>query len=273
MEPSVRDTSIGGLRHQVRAVLALISVSIASAMQYRSNFVIELFVGLLRNVVRIAPLGLVFWHRTDIGGWDLPHALLVMAFFLMLIGIQGGILEPNLGEAVSSIRLGTLDLMLMKPVDGQLLVSLRKLAPAALWDLVAGVLIGCIALVQIGPPALLDAVLAVSLFGTGVVSIYCLWLFAICVSFFFVRVDNLRFLLASISDAGRWPIDVFTGPARFLLTAIVPVALITSFPADALRGTWSLWTIGTAVAVSAAFLVLSRLAWKHSIRNYTSASS
>ena len=111
---------------QLRAVGALLRVSLATAMQYRSNFLFQMVVGLLRDVGRVAPLALVFWHRDTVGGWELPHALLVMAFFLFLTGIQSGVFEPNLGEAVESIRHGTLDLMLMKPVDGQLLVSLRK---------------------------------------------------------------------------------------------------------------------------------------------------
>ena len=258
---------------QLRAVAALLRVSLATALQYRSNFLFQMVVGLLRDVGRVAPLALVFWHRESVGGWELPHALLVMAFFLFLIGIQSGVFEPNLGEAVESIRQGTLDLMLMKPVDGQLLVSLRKFAPDAIWDLVAGTVVAGIALSMLPPPSWLDILLALGLFGTGVVAMYGLWLLAICVSFFFVRVDNLRFLLWAITDAGRWPIDVFSGVAKFLLVALVPVALITSFPAQALRGTWSLWTLGVAALVSLGFLVGSRWAWKRSLANYTSASS
>ena len=268
MGPTVRE-----IRHPLAAVGALIQVSLMTAMQYRSDFLLEMVVGLLRDVGRVAPLALVFWHRDAVGGWELPHALLVMAFFLAMSGIQGGVFEPNLGEAVESIRTGALDLMLMKPVDAQLLVSLRKLAPAALWDLVAAVVVGGVALASLPPPSLLDTILALVLFTTGVVAMYGLWLLAICVSFFFVRVDNLRFLLWSVSDAGRWPIDVFTGAARFLLVALVPVALITSFPAEALRGTWSWRTVAIASAISAAFLVGSRLAWRRSLAAYTSASS
>lgn len=268
MEPSVPE-----VWRQLRAVGALLRVSLATAMQYRSNFLLQMAVGLLRDVGRLAPLALVFWHREEVAGWDLPHALLVMAFFLVFNGIQGGIFEPNLGEAVESIRTGTLDLMLMKPVDGQLLVSLRKFAPDALWDVVAGVVVGVGALSVVQTPSWLDIALAMGLFGTGLLAMYGLWIFAICVSFFFVRVDNLRFLLWAVTDAGRWPIDVFTGLARFLLVALVPVALITSFPADALRGTWTWQTLAVSTAVSLAFLVGSRWAWNRSLANYTSASS
>ena len=42
-----------------------------------------------------------------------------------LRGIQAGIFEPNLGEAVESIRSGTLDLMLMKPVGTPATITLN----------------------------------------------------------------------------------------------------------------------------------------------------
>lgn len=261
------------LSRQLRAVVALLKVSLATVVQYRSNFLLNMVVGLLRNVGRVAPLALVFWHRDQVGGWELPHAMLVMGCFLTYNGIQGGVFEPNLGEAVDSIRLGTLDLMLMKPVDGQLLVSLRKFNADAIWDIVAGAAVGIGALTVLPAPSVSDVLLAIGLFGTGLVAMYGLWLLAICVSFFFVKVDNLRFLLWAVTDAGRWPIDVFTGAARFLLVALVPVALVTSFPADALRGTWALSTLVVAAVVSLVFLVGSRVAWTLSIRNYTSASS
>lgn len=258
---------------QLRAVAALMKVSLATAMQYRSNFLLQMAVGLLRDAMALAPLALVFWHREQVGGWELPQALLVMSCFLVFNGIQGGVFEPNLGEAVESIRSGALDLILMKPIDGQLLVSLRKFNAASAWDVLSGLLVGAAALSLSPAPAPLEVALAVALFGSGLVAMYGLWLLAICVSFFFVRVDNLRFLLWAVTDAGRWPIDVFAGAARFLLVALVPVALITSFPVEALRGTWSLTTVLLAASVSAAFAVGSRLAWNASLASYTSASS
>lgn len=254
-------------------MVALLQVSLATAMQYRSNFLLQMAVGLLRDALALGPLALVFWHRDQVGGWELPQALLVMACFLVFNGIQGGVFEPNLGEAVEAIRSGGLDLILMKPVDGQLLVSLRKLNAASVWDVLSGVIVGVAALSRLPAPDPLGVVLAVALFTSGLAAMYGLWLLAICVSFFFVRVDNLRFLLWAITDAGRWPIDVFAGAARWLLVALVPVALITSFPVEALRGTWSFTNVALAGVVSLAFVGGSRLAWHGSLARYTSASS
>jgi ABC-2 type transport system permease protein len=86
-------------------------------------------------------------------------------------------------------------------------------------------------------------------------------------------VDNLRFLLVAVTDAGRWPMSFFAGWVRWVLTLVVPVAIVTSFPATSLRGEWTAGFVATGVAVAAGFVIGSRLAWRWSVARYSSASS
>jgi ABC-2 type transport system permease protein len=197
-----------------------------------------------------------------------------MALFLVLQAFHGGIMEPNLGAVVEQVRQGSFDLVLLKPADTQVLVSLSRVDPAHVWDLVAAVALGGWALWQLDSwPTPLDVLVAAALLAAGLAAMYGIWIFAICASFFFVQVDNLRYLLMSVSETGRWPVTVFAGWVRIVLTILVPVGIITTFPAMALRGTWTLETLGLALATAAAFLVVSRLAWWRSLAAYTSASS
>ena len=253
---------------------ALIRTSLSAAMQYRSDFLFEGLTGILRTVATVAALGLVYVHRTEVAGWTMPEAMLVMALFLVMVSLVEAVFEPNLGAVVEAIRNGSLDLLLMKPADAQLLVSASRVDPARLWDCIAGVALGAWAVAQLPePPGLLDALVAAVLFACGMVAIYGLWLMAICTSFYFVRVDNLRFLLISVSDAGRWPLPVFSEWVRVLLVVVVPVGVVTSFPAMALRGTWTPWVPLVAFAVAIGFAIGSRLAWRRALASYTSASS
>jgi ABC-2 type transport system permease protein len=261
------------LRHVRRTVAALVRTSLMSGMQYRSDFLFDSLTGAVRLAATTAPLWLVYRHTPAIQGWTVHEAGLVMALFFVMEGVVAGVVEPNLGEVVEAIRTGSLDLVLMKPADAQLLVSLRTLAPAHLWDVLAGVILGAWSLSRLPSPAPLDATIAVLLLLCGFASMYGLWLLAICASFWFVRVDNLRYLLWSVTDAGRWPITVFSGPIRWALTVAVPVAVLTSFPALAIRGRWDATLLAVAVATTLAFVVGSRIVWRRSLASYTSASS
>ena len=51
-----------------------------------------------------------------------------------------------------------------------------------------------------------------------------------------MRLDNLMYLLGSIFDVARWPVQVFQGAWRFVFTFVIPVAVMTTFPAMALLG-------------------------------------
>ena len=60
---------------------------------------------------------------------------------------------------------------------------------------------------------------------------------------------------------------------RILFTLVLPVAFLTTVPAEALLGRASLPTMLSAVAVALLALAASRLFWTFALRHYTSASS
>ena len=262
-----------GIVRGVQVSAALVRASLAVAMQYRSDFALDAVTGLLRAAGTVAPIALVYTHRTDVMGWSAEEVVLVAGLYFLMQAVIAGLVEPNLGEVVESIRTGSLDFLLLKPADAQLLASVRRVAPARIWDLVAAVILIGWALRRMNPPAVLDVVVAVLMLLSGIAAMYGIWLLAICASFWFVRVDNLRFLLWAVADAGRWPLDVFGRWVRFLLVVVVPVGVITTFPALALRGSWSIALVVAGLSVGGAFVALSRWAWNRSLASYTSASS
>jgi len=257
----------------VQVATALLRASLTLAMQYRSDFLIDMLTGVLRTLAAVAPIALVFSQRETILGWTAPEVTLVAGLYFLMQAALAGLVEPNLGEIVEAVRSGSLDFVLLKPADAQVLVSMRRVDPAHLWDLLAAVLLLGWSISAMEPPSLADVGAAAVLLCSGLAAMYGIWLLAICTSFYFVRVDNLRFLLWSITDAGRWPLQVFARWIQLVLVVVIPVAVITTFPALALRGTWSPSLLATGVAVGIAFLVGSRWAWRASLAFYTSASS
>ena len=103
---------------------------------------------------------------------------------------------------------------------------------------------------------------------------FAVWILVISAAFFVVKVDNLSFLFVSIFDAARWPADVFRGLLRFFFTWVVPLAIMTTFPARALLGK-DFGPVDAAAALlgAVAFAAFSRVVWLRSIGRYTSASS
>ncbi|MEZ4238774.1 MAG: ABC-2 family transporter protein [Myxococcota bacterium] len=251
----------------------LVRVSLSAAMQYRADFVMDAVTGVVRAVAAVVPLVLLFDHRDTVAGWTEGEVTLVVGLFFLMQGLLSVLVEPNLGEIVEAIRTGSLDFVLLKPADAQLLVSLRRVDPGPVWTLLAALGLVAWSVARMPPPSPADVAAAAVLLLAGMAAMYGLWLMAICASFWFVRVDNLRFLLWAVTDAGRWPLDVFARWVQVGLLVVVPVGLLTTFPAMALRGTWTGGTVAFGVGVGLAFLAVSRAAWRAALASYTSASS
>ncbi len=261
------------MTRSLEILAALVRVSLMNAVQYREGFLVEFFVGAGNVVAILLPLGVVFEQTDLVAGWSWHQSLLVTGFFLLNSAVIAGLVEPNLGAVVDGIRAGQMDYVLLKPVDAQLVASMQRVAPAKVWDAVAAVGVIGWGMSGTGWPGAGPVIASAGLLIAGILAMYSLWMLVICLSFWFVRVDNLRYLLGAVADAGRWPVDIYRGVARVFLTVVVPVALATSWPAMALLGRLNLALVLQAGAVAGLGLVLSRLAWKRALRSYTSASS
>ena len=77
----------------------------------------------------------------------------------------------------------------------------------------------------------------------------------------------------TLSNFGRWPIGIFRGAARLFFTFVVPIALMTTYPAEALLGRLSASSAQVGIASAFAFAFAGRFVFTRAIGRYTSASS
>jgi ABC-2 type transport system permease protein len=262
----------------MRRYLALLGVqfraSAAVAMQYRLDFLVQGGLAVFWMAWSLVPLLVVYGHRDGVAGWSFAEALVVIGWFTLMKGLLEGAVNPSLASVVEHIRKGTLDFMLLKPADAQFLVSTAKFEPWRVLDLLGALAIFAAAFHRLGrlpEPGHLAAALLMLLCAAW--TLYSLWILVISAAFHVVKVDNLSFLFSSIFDAARWPVSVFRGVWRIVFTAVIPLALMTTWPALALLGRLDLATAALAVLGAAGFSILARLVWLRSIARYTSASS
>ncbi len=243
-------------------------------MAYRADFAVEGVMALAWMAVVLVPLLVLFDERPSVAGWDEASALIVVAYFGAIRAVLEGMVSPALVELVERIRSGAFDYVLLKPADAQFLISVARQEPWKVIDLVWSIGLAVYAFWLRGTtPALADVALGLVMFVVGVVAMYGLWIICAAASFWVVRLDNLIHLLEAIFDTARWPIQVFRGAWRLLFTVIIPLAIMTTYPAMALLGRLDATTALGCVAGAVAMLVVSRYVWRIAIRSYTSASS
>ena len=248
--------------------------SLAQSLQYRAEFLGEGALAVFWVFWSLVPLVVVFGHRPSVAGWTFDEALVVMGWFTLMKGVLEGAVNPSLASVVEHIRKGTLDFVLLKPADAQFLMSTAKFEPWRVVDLLGAGAIFAVAFHRMGRlPGAADVLSGLALLLCGIAILYSLWILVVSAAFFVVKVDNLSFLFSSIFDAARWPITVFRGAWRALFTFVVPLALMTTFPAMALLGRLDLSTTLGSLAGATLFAILARRVWLRAVGHYTSASS
>jgi viologen exporter family transport system permease protein len=258
----------------LRLLAIQLRISVASAMAYRANFILEGAMTVVWMGLTLLPLMVLFDGRPSVAHWDAPSALIVVAYFMGIRAVLEGIVSPSLVGLVEKIRSGSFDYVLLKPVDAQAMVTASTYEPWKIFDLLGAIGLAVYAFIRRGhAPTPGSLVLGLVLFVAGVIAMYSLWITCAAASFWVGRLDNLMYLLGAIFDTARWPVQVFKGAWRYVFTFIIPVALMTTFPAMALLGRIEVKTAAGTIIGSLAMLLVSRLIWKAAIRNYTSASS
>jgi ABC-2 type transport system permease protein len=249
-------------------------ISAASGMAYRSDFLLEGFGTVAWMFMTLLPLMVLFDGVKTVEGWDRSSALIVMGYFMGVRAVLVGLVSPSLTELTERIRTGAFDYVLLKPVDAQALISASRFEPWKFLELIGALVLIVYAFYEKGTvPSAGDIVLGAVLFVVGVIAMYALWIACAASAFWVVRLDNLQYLLSAIFDTARWPVQVFQGVWRAVFTFVIPVAVMTTYPAMALLGRLDAQTALATVGGALALLVVSRIIWKIAIRNYTSASS
>jgi ABC-2 type transport system permease protein len=262
------------MRQYLRLVSVQLRTSLAQAMAYRGDFFLQGIMSVAWLSVALIPLLIAFDKRTSVAGWDRNSALVMMAYFMAVKAIMEGIISPSLTNLVENIRSGAFDYILLKPVDAQLMISASRYEPFRIFDLLGAIALAVYAFAKMGhAPAPEHFAAGMILFVAGVMAVYALWIMCAAASFWVVRLDNLVYLLQAVFDVARWPVQVFSPMWRLFFTFVIPVAVMTTYPAMALLGRLSLQAAFATVGGAFVMLGISRLIWRSAIRNYTSASS
>lgn len=248
--------------------------SILKELEYRVNFLSSMFMSLFWLVWGIVGVSIFFLHRDKMGDWTFPEVLMVVGLFTFFNGVMESLLRPNVGAVIEQIRDGTFDFVLTKPVNSQFIASLRNIVVWRLVDIIIGIAVIVYALRQLHvTPTLVQIGFFLVMLASGTAIVYSIWLMMVSLSFWFVKIDNITELFYAFYEAGRYPVTIYRGAVRVLLTFIVPIAFITTFPASALLGRIDQTTTIIGLAFALGSFILSNRFWSFALRYYSSASS
>ncbi|HJZ45753.1 MAG TPA: ABC-2 family transporter protein [Roseiflexaceae bacterium] len=260
--------------HTLKLITTFLKVNIQQELAYRADALINALLSLMWLGWELLSLRIIFNNTATLGGWGQGELLALLGVWRLVNTLMIALVWPNTEKFNTSVRDGSLDYTLLQPVSSQFLVSFSRIVIWRVWDIaLATALIVVGVQVSGGGTSASNVTSFLLLTISGALIIYSLWIVLISCTFWFVKFDNNVTILQALMDSGRYPATVYPVWLRLLITFVVPIAVATTVPLQALRGELAWWQVLLFLSISAASLLISGRVWKAGVRRYSGASS
>ena len=258
----------------LRILIVFYKAAILTNLEYRASFVTNVLMSLVAGAATIATVSIFFLHTDRLGDWTFHEALIVMGLFQLFVGMVDTFITPNVQDFTEHIRTGTMDFVLLKPINSQFHASLRRVNIWRFVDVLIGVGVIVYAMTHLSFVITLDRLaLFLVLDVCAVVMLYSLVMLLITSAFWFVQLENVMELLFTFYEAGRFPVTIFPTWMRLVLTFVVPIAFITTVPAAVALGRLNAEFVLYSIGIAAIMFFACTSYWRYAVRHYSSASS
>jgi ABC-2 type transport system permease protein len=260
----------------LRLIGRFIVASVQEQLAYRANSWISLVHSLLNLGTGVMGVIVLFSQAETVKGWTFPSALALLGVYLTLSALRGLFIGPSLDALAGmdgAVWTGQFDFTLLRPVDVQFQASFGRWRPLAGIDMALGLGVVIVAALQLGETVPLGQVAAFVLS----LSTAALLLYAILLAFtglvFWNPTVLYTWLFNAVFQMARYPVGLYPGWLRLVMTWVVPVGVMTTIPAQALTGGLPVGALAGSAALSAGFLAGATVLFRTGLRRYASASS
>ncbi len=258
----------------IKLLSTLVKINLQQDLAYRADTIVNILVNLAWLGWELLSLSIIFHNTASLAGWRPGDLVALLGVFRLINMLMAALIWPNTEKFNAGVREGTLDYTLLMPVNSLFLVSFTRIIVWRIWDLaLAGVLIAVGVGMTGGATTPLHAAGFLLLLLSGGMIIYSLWIVMIALTFWFVKFDNNVTILQALLDTGRFPATVYPPWLRLIVTFIVPIAVATTVPLQALRGDLTGLQILGFLGVGLASVWVARRVWQAGVRQYSGASS
>jgi viologen exporter family transport system permease protein len=273
----------------VRVFLTFVRNSLVRDMMFPANFLIEAVTSFGWVSMNIAFYLLIFEYTDRIGvdagqgaAWDKYQFFVFIATSMFINSIMQMFFMTNADEFSELIRTGGLDFALLKPIDTQFLISLRRVEWASIANFCVAIALLAYALPRMEGFTLTvwQVVLYPFYIFTGVCILYSLTIVLASASVWLGRNTSIYDFWFYITNFSRYPMEIYNGPIgiwlRLAFTFVLPILIVVNVPArmmaKPLQAQYAFLAV-FAIVATAASLWVSRWVFKRALKSYRSASS
>lgn len=244
--------------------------SLASRMAYRGDFFMSMLIMMVVELFGPLITLLIYHNGASFPGWQRHEVLLLQGVFLLSRGIAFPFFMGMVWNTISRVQEGTYDLLLIKPRPILQMSIVTAFDSEDMGKLIGGVLLFSYALKSAPPIPLLNWLSFLFLFIFSLVSTFAFGLFMSGLGIVWIGNYRIYEIFMTVMEFGLYPRSIFSKMFQTIITWVIPISLLGSFPASALLGKQVTGVFG-AVLCSIVFLLGGLWFFHRMVRNYTSA--
>lgn len=167
---------------------------------------------------------------------------------------------------------GSFDLVLTKPVSA-LFRSLMGGADVIDFVTIPFLVMAVIYIGRLLSPSTLGTLYYVLLLFNGLILAAAFHIAVLALGIITLEIDHTIMIYRDLTSLARFPVDIYKEPLRGILTFLIPIGIMITFPAKALMGLASFWGVIWSCGLGGIFMFLAIKFWNFALTKYTSASS
>jgi ABC-2 type transport system permease protein len=264
---------------QLRIYRVLVGARVRSDWQYRVSFFFFLVSQTVVTALDLAVIIVLFDVVPSLGGWTLWQVAVLYGITTLAFGL-GDLFISQVETASRSIREGTFDRYLLRPLPTVLQISASEFALRRIGRSIPAAAILVIALASVDVDWTPDRVVLVPLtVVSGTLIFSAVWVVTSSISFWAVGAQEVSNTFTyGGSFAHQYPLHIYARWVRTMLGWIIPMAFVAYVPTVHLLDAANplgipSWMAVAPPFVAAASLLVARAVWAAAIRNYQSTGS
>lgn len=221
----------------------------------------------------IVSIALLTSKTKSVNGWSRDELMVMSGAYSIVITTFHILFSRNFERFSKIINKGELDLILLKPIDSQFLVSFWLFHFPNLGRLLMGILFVIYMVSKMHIAVTLINVLGfVALMSFSVTLLYALWFIVSTLTIWFTTLTNLSDLLYNLTSFSRFPREVYQELKEYIFLFLLPISLVIATPVKGLLSKALSGDVWLLLGFSIGLFLLSRAFWKFALRFYTSAN-
>lgn len=262
------------IKRYIRLYRIMIAQFFKGIMQSKVDFLMGLFGFFFTQISGLLFLHLVFRQIPHLQGWSLEQLIFIYGFAQIPRGIDHLFTDNIWLVAWRMVINGDFDRYMLRPMNVLFQVIAEKLQPDAMGELLVGTALvvystmqGVVLWTPKAAVLFCVSVLAGALIYTSVKLLFA------SLSFWIKQSGPFLQFAYELSDFAKYPTEIYAGGIRFVITWVIPFAVVAYLPAGYFLGARGGGVIAAECAVAAVFWLAAYGVFCRGIRRYESAGN